>query len=88
MKKYLSNAHKIGRAHLQCVDNHYAKFEYKVMKTVWVTDYTNQTPPKELGWKKISKFKPVKNEKIFIQCAQNGRCIVYSKPLNGYFEKQ
>ena len=28
-------------AHFQCVDNHYAKFEYKGMKTVEVTDYTN-----------------------------------------------
>ena len=23
-----SNVHKIGGAHLQCVNNHYAKFEY------------------------------------------------------------
>ena len=35
------NLHKIGGAHLQCVNNHYAKFEYKVMNTVGVTDYTN-----------------------------------------------
>ena len=28
-------------AHLQCVNNHYAKFEYRVMNTVGVTDYTN-----------------------------------------------
>ena len=28
-------------AHFQCVSNHYAKFEYKVMNTVRVTDYTN-----------------------------------------------
>ena len=26
----LSNVHKIGGAHLQCVNNHYAKFEYKL----------------------------------------------------------
>ena len=25
MRKYLSNVHKIGGAHLQCVNNHYAK---------------------------------------------------------------
>ena len=31
---------KIGGAH-QCVNNHYAKFEYKGMNTVGVTDYTN-----------------------------------------------
>ena len=30
-----------GGAHLQYVKNHYAKFEYKVMNTVGVTDYTN-----------------------------------------------
>ena len=41
MLKYLSNVHKIGGAHLQCVNNYYAKFEYKGMKTVGVTDYTN-----------------------------------------------
>ena len=34
MRKYLSNVHKMGGAHLQCVKNHYAKFEYKEMKTV------------------------------------------------------
>ena len=33
--------HKIGGAHVQCMENHYAKFEYKGMKTVGVTDYTN-----------------------------------------------
>ena len=36
--------HKIIGAHLQCVNNHYAKFEYKGMKTVGVAEYTNQTP--------------------------------------------
>ena len=28
-KKYLSNVRKIGGAHLQCENNHYARFEYK-----------------------------------------------------------
>ena len=32
--KYLSNVHKIGGARLQCVNNQYAKFEYKGMKTI------------------------------------------------------
>ena len=41
--------HKIDGAHLQCVNNQYAKFEYKGMKTLGVTDYTNQTPPKHFG---------------------------------------
>ena len=40
-KKYLLNVHKMGGAHLRCVNNHYTKFEYKVMNTVGVTDYTN-----------------------------------------------
>ena len=33
--------HKIEGTHLQCVNNHYAKFEYIGMNTVGVTDYTN-----------------------------------------------
>ena len=41
IENYLLNVHEIGGAHLQCVSNHYAKFEYKVMNTVGVTDYTN-----------------------------------------------
>ena len=40
----LSNMHKIGGAQFQVVNNHNAKFEYKGMKPVEVTDYTNQTP--------------------------------------------
>ena len=30
-------------AYFQCMKNHYAKFEYKGMETVGVTDYTNQS---------------------------------------------
>ena len=44
--------HKIEGAHLQSVNKHNAKFEYKGMKTAGVTDYTNQTTPKHLGLKK------------------------------------
>ena len=40
-KKIFVKCAKIVGAHLQCVNNHYAKFEYKEMKTVGVTDYTN-----------------------------------------------
>ena len=46
------NVHKIGGAHLQCMNNHYAKIKYKGMKTVGVTDYPNQAPPTHFGWKK------------------------------------
>ena len=41
---FLSNVHKIGDAHLQCVIDHYAKFQYIEMKSVGFTDYTTQTP--------------------------------------------
>ena len=34
LRKKLSNVPKIRDAHLQCVNNHYAKFEYKGMKSV------------------------------------------------------
>ena len=43
-KEYLSNVRNVNGAHVQCMKNHYAKFEYKGMKTVGVTDYINQTP--------------------------------------------
>ena len=49
---FLSNVHKTGGAHLQCVNKHYAKFEYKGIKTVGATEYINQTHPKHFQWKK------------------------------------
>ena len=55
MRKCSSNEHKKVCAHIQYVINHYAKLEYKEMKSVGVTDYTNQTPPMHFGWKKNSK---------------------------------
>ena len=51
MRKYLSNVHKMEGAHLQCVNNHYAKFDYEGVKTIGVTDYTNQIPSKHFGRK-------------------------------------
>ena len=42
----ISNVKKIGGAHPQCVNNHYATFEYIGMKCFGVPDYTNQTPSK------------------------------------------
>ena len=50
------------------------QFEYKGMKTVGVTDCTNQTPPKHFGWKKCLSSTPVKMWKYFFKCAQNRRC--------------
>ena len=71
MWKYLSNVHKIKGAHLQCVNNHYAKFEYKEMKTVWVTDYTNLTPSTHFGWKIMFKFNTLKKwENIYQMCTK------------------
>ena len=55
--------HKIGGAHLQCMSNHYAKFEYKGMQTVGVTDYTNQTPCKHFREEKCLISTPVKMRK-------------------------
>ena len=63
MIKYLLNVHLMEGAHLQCVNNHYAKFEYKDMNTVGVKDYTNWAPPKHFGWKKCLSSTPVKNER-------------------------
>ena len=40
-KKIFDKCAQMGGAHHQYVDNHYAKFQYKVMNTVGVTDYTN-----------------------------------------------
>ena len=41
IKKYLLNVHEIEGANFQSVNNYYAKFEYKGINTVGVTDYTN-----------------------------------------------
>ena len=70
-KMFIKCAQNRG-AYVQCMNNHYAQFEYQGMETVGVTDYTNQTPPKHFEQKKI---KTPKNEKnIFVKCAQNRRC--------------
>ena len=62
--------HKIKSADVQSMNNRYAKFEYKGMKTISVTDYTNLTPPTHFRLKKLIKFNTRKNVKIFIKCAQ------------------
>ena len=49
------------------------------MKTVGVTDYSNQTPSKHFEQKKTSKFKTPKNEKKIVKCARirdtHGQCV-------------
>ena len=48
----------VASAHLQCVNTHYAKFEYKGMKLVGVTDYTDKTQyTHSKGGVIMSKFK-------------------------------
>ena len=81
-KNILSNVHKIQGAHVQCVNNHNGKFEYKGMKTAWVTDYTIQALI-SFWMEKMSKFNSPKNKKIFNKCAHNGRCTssMYEQPL-------
>ena len=56
--KYLSNVHKMVCAHIQCVNNHYAKIENKGMKTVGVTYYTYQTPSKHFWTEKCLSSTP------------------------------
>ena len=70
----MTNVHKIEGAHLQCVNNHNVKFEYKGMQTVGVTDYTNQTLPISFQLEKCLNSTALKNKKLLIKFAQNGRC--------------
>ena len=49
-------------AHVQCMNNHYAKLKYYGMKSVGVTDYINQTPSKHFK-EKNSKVKYPKMKK-------------------------
>ena len=72
---------KIEGAHLQCVNNYYAKFEYKGMKTIRVTDYTNLTSPSHFEWTKCLSSTPLKMRKylsnvhkiagVHLQCINN-----------------
>ena len=60
--------HKIGGAHFQCVNNHYAKFEYKGLNTVRV--YKLGTPLAFL-MEKMSKFNTrQKSEKNYETCTK------------------
>ena len=76
MKKNPWNVYKIEGAHLQCMNNHYVKFEYKGMKTAGVTDYTNQTPLRISDGKtsNMSNFNTRKQwENIYQMCTKK-RC--------------
>ena len=49
MSNLLKNVGAVPSAHFQCMNNHYAKFEHQGIKTVRVTDFTNQAPSKPFG---------------------------------------
>ena len=68
-----------------CVNNHYAKFEYKRTKTVGVTDCTNQTPPMHFRWKICLNSTPVKNKKRLIYFAQTEGAHVHC--VNNHYAK-
>ena len=69
--------HKIEDAHFKCVNNHYAKFEYKGMKTILVTDYTNLTPLTHFGCGKCLSSTPVKMRK-YLSNVQNGNVHIFN----------
>ena len=54
-KMFIKYAQK-GEAHVQCMNNHYAKFEYLGIKTLGVTDNTNKNNL-SISNEKMSKFK-------------------------------
>ena len=83
--KILSNVHKIGGSHLQCVNNHSAKFEYNGMKTVGVTNYTNQTPPKHSGWKNVKLNTPQRMRKHLSNVHKIGGAHLQS--VNNHYTK-
>ena len=56
---------------MQCLNTHYAKFEYNRIKFLGVTDYISQTPQAFQMRKNVDVQQPSKNEEIFIKCAQN-----------------
>ena len=48
------------------------------MKTVGVTDYTNQTPPKHFGWKKMSKFNTRKKGENIYQMSKKWEVHIFN----------
>ena len=73
------------KIYLQCVNNHYAKFEYRGMKTVGVTYYTNQISPKHSDGKKMSMFNTPKSKK-YLSNVQNMQGA-YLQRVNNHSEK-
>ena len=76
------------KSHVQCVNNHNAKFESKGMKTAGVTDYTNQTPSKHFELKKCLSSRRPELIKIFLKCAQNIECTKsHLQCVNNHYAK-
>ena len=67
--KIISNTRKIGGAYLYCVNNHYAKFEYKGMKTVGSYRLHKLNTILSILDLKNVLVNTSKNEKIFMKCA-------------------
>ena len=80
-RKYLPNVHKRRGTHVQCMNNHYAKFEYQVMKTVGVTQ--NRHPLSILP-EKMSEFNTAKTEKNVYKIG--GAHLQYANNLYAKFE--
>ena len=57
--------HKIGGAHVQCMNNHSATFEYEEMKTLGVTEYPTKTPSKHYEQENVLVQDP-KNENKYL----------------------
>ena len=76
---------KIEDAYFQSVNNHYAKFDYKRMNTVGVTDYTNWAPL-NISKGKMSKFNTHQNvhkiEGAHLQCVNNHYATFEDKGIN------
>ena len=77
-KKIFMKVFYVRGAHLQCVNNHYAKYENKRMKTFGVTDYTNQTPPTHFRWKNVLSSTFVKNEKDIYQMCTKWKVHIFN----------
>ena len=70
--KYQPYVHQIRGAQFQCVNNLYAKFKHKGMKTVEFKIHTNQIPLSISDGKCLDST-PLKNEKYKVSVHEKGR---------------
>ena len=59
-KNIIKCAQNIGCTCSMYKQSWHTKFEYEGKKTAGVTDYTNQTPPKHVGWIKYLRHTDLK----------------------------